>query len=148
MSLTRFDRYSSVMSKVGGLGSSRFLLGIVVVVIGLGFSPISRALLNSVNGSFSPTSYSSLALKDPTDATISIVAGKSLPVLLTNRTGHSETYHWSATQDGSLISLGEQALDNGRSTTILVPSRGATSGTLRVTLTGTNIFLTVPILKS
>jgi hypothetical protein len=137
-----------VMSNVGGLRTSRLLLYLVVLVFVFGFSPISRALLHSVDGSFSPTAYSSLALENPNDATVSIVAGKPLAVRLTNRTGHSETYHWSATESGSLISLGEETLDSGHSTTILVPSRGATSGTLRVALTGTNVFLTVPILKS
>jgi hypothetical protein len=136
------------MSKTGGPGSSRLLLCLVVAVFVFGFSPISRELLRSVDGSFTPTAYSSLALKDPSDATVSIVAGKPLAVRLTNRTGHIETYHWSATEDGSLISLGEETLDSGHSTTILVPSSGATSGTLRVTLTGTNVFLTVPVLKS
>ena len=67
---------------------------------------------------------------------------------LTNRTGHAKTYHWIATQKGALISLGVQTLDNGRSTTIFVPSRGAVTGKLQIALTGTGIFVTAPILKS
>jgi hypothetical protein len=101
-----------------------------------------------VNGSFAPTPYSSLALGSPSDGSSGVVAGEPVIVKLTNRTGHAKTYHWSATQKGALISLGEETLGNGRTTTILIPSRGAVTGVLRIGITGTNIFITVPILKS
>ena len=136
------------MPRIDGRGSSRLLLSIGIVVLVFGFTPISRALLRSVDGSFAPSRYSSLALRTPSDAAVGILAGEPVEVQLTNHTGDVKTYHWSATQNGALISLGEETVDNGRATTILVPSRGAGTGRLRIALTGTNIFLTVPILKS
>jgi len=136
------------MPRIVGPGSSRLLIALVVAVLLFGFTPVSRALLRSVNGSFAPSRYSSLALRNPPDAVAGIFAGQPVLVQLTNRTGHSRTYHWSATQHGALISLGVETLGEGRATTISVPSRGAVSGRLRISLSGTNIFVTVPILKS
>jgi hypothetical protein len=121
-------------------------MGIVVLVFG--FTPISRALLRSVDGSFAPSRYNSLALRTPSDAAVGFLAGEPVAVRLTNHTGHIKTYHWSATQGGALISLGEETLDNGRATTILVPTRGAVTGRLRIALSGTSVFVTVPILKA
>jgi hypothetical protein len=120
---------------------------LVVVVLLFAFTPISRALLRSVHGSFSPSRYSSLALKVPSAVSVGVRAGTVIPVIITNHTGRAETYHWRATQLGSLISLGEETVSNGGSSTIVVPSRGAVPGTLRISLTGTAIFLTVPTLK-
>lgn len=121
---------------------------LLVVVLLFAFVPISRVLLRSVNGSFAPTPYSSLALGNSSDAAVGFRAGEPVPVKLTNRTGHTEAYHWRATQNGALISLGEDTLENGRSSIILVPSRGALTGTLQIALAGTNVFVTVPIRKS
>jgi hypothetical protein len=135
------------MRRMVGPGSSRPLLVLLVVVILFGFTPISRVLLSSVDGSFTPTPYSSLALSSPSDAAVGIVTGQAVLVKLTNRTGHTEAYHWRATQDGALISLGEETLENGRTSTISVPSRDALTGKLQIALTGTNIFVTVPIRK-
>jgi len=136
------------MSRIVGLGSSRIIVPLVIVILVLAFTPISRVLLWTVNGSFAPTPYSSLALRFPSDGSSGVVKGKPVIVQLTNRTGHVKTYHWSATQKGALISLGEETLDNGRTTTIVIPSRGAVTGVLRIGITGTNIFITVPLLKS
>ena len=136
------------MPRIVGPGSSRLLLSLVVVILVFGFTPMSRVLLRSVHGSFAPSQYSSLALSTPSDAAVGFLAGGVVPVQLTNHTGHIKTYHWSATQNGTLISLGEETLENGRAITILVPSRGAVTSRLRIALTGTNIFITVPILKS
>lgn len=136
------------MSRIAGPGSGRILLPLVIVILVLAFTPISRVLLWTVNGSFAPSPYSSLALGSPSVGSTGVVTGKPVRVQLTNRTGHAMTYHWSATQKGALISLGEETLNNGRTTTILVPSRGAITGVLRIGITGTNIFVSVPILKS
>jgi hypothetical protein len=136
------------MSRIAGPGSSRILLPLVIVVLVLAFTPISRVLLWTVDGSFAPSPYSSLALSSPSDGSSGVVTGERVSVQLTNRTGHAKTYHWSATQKGALISLGEETLGNGRTTRILVPSRGAVTGVLRIGITGTNIFISVPILKS
>ncbi len=136
------------MRRMVGPGSKRPLLVLLVIVLLFAFTPTSRVLLRSVNGSFSPTPYSSLALGTPSDAAVGFLTGEPVPVKLTNRTGHIEAYHWRATQDGALISLGEDTVGNGRASTILVPSRGALTGKLQIALTGTNIFVTVPIRKS
>ncbi len=125
--------------------SSRPLLALLIVILLFGFTPISRVLLRSVDGSFAPNPYSSLALGTPSRAAVGFLAGEPVPVQLTNRTGHTQTYHWSATQNGALISLGEDTLDSGRASTVFVPSRGAVAGKLRIALTGTDIFVTVPI---
>jgi hypothetical protein len=136
------------MPRIDGRGTRRLLLALLVLVILFAFTPISRALLGSVNGSFAQTSYSALALKTPSDSAAGVRTGKRVAILLTNHTGHSTTYHWSATQNGALISLGETTLRNGKTTTIHVPSRGADRGTLQIALTGTNVYITVPIRKS
>jgi hypothetical protein len=123
-------------------------LTLIVLVLVFGFSPISRLLLSTVSGSFSPTPYTSLALKASSHATRGIVAGQPVPVRLVDRTGRPKTYHWSATQNGRLVSLGDEALDSGQAVTILIPTRGATKGALRISLAGTQVFVTVPILRS
>jgi hypothetical protein len=120
----------------------------VVLVLIFGFSPISATLLRAVNGSFAPTRYSSLALRNPSIAAAGLLSGDRVRIILTNHTGHIETYHWSASQKGGLISLGEETLGSGQSTTISVPSRGAVTGKLQVALTGSNVFVTVPVVGS
>jgi hypothetical protein len=136
-----------MMRRIVGPGSSRPLLVLLVIVLLFAFTPISRVLLRAVNGSFAPTPYSSLALGAPSDAAVGFLSGERVPIKLTNRTGHTEAYHWRATQNGALISLGEDTLENGRASTIFVPSRGALTGKLQIALTGTNVFVTVPIRK-
>ena len=128
-----------------GNGARRLLLLLVVLVLVFGFTPISHGLLRFVHGSFAPSPYSSLALKTPSNVAVGIPAGELVPVQLANHTGHIKTYHWSATERGALISLGEATVDNGRAITIFVPSRGAVTGKLQIALTGTKIFVTVPI---
>jgi hypothetical protein len=122
------------------------LIAITILALLFAFTPISRALLRSVDGSFAPTPYSSLALITPSLAAVGIKAGKPIPVQLTNETGNTKTYHWSATQDGTLVSLGEKIVPGGQKSTILVPSQGAVAGTMRISLSGSAVFVTVPIL--
>lgn len=135
------------MPRIVGPGSRRYLPIIAVVVL-FAFTPISRALLAVVDGSFAPKPYSSLALKNPSDAVAPVPSGQRVRVVLTNHTGSTKSYSWSATQKGVFVSVGQKTLRNGQGTTIKVPTSGAASGSLRITLTGTNIFVTVPIQKS
>jgi len=102
-------------------------------------------MLRVVDGSFATAHYSSLALQDPADSAAGILTGQPVRVQLTNHTGRTKTYYWSATQRGNLISLGEETLGNGKTVTFSVPYRGAVTGTLSVALTGTTVFVTVPI---
>jgi hypothetical protein len=118
---------------------------VVAFILLFGFSPISRALLRSVDGSFSQVGYSSLALKSPLAFAAGAPAGDSIPVKLGNHTGRATTYHWNATQRGVLISAGVATLSNGQSATIPVPSRGAGVGPLQISLLGTRIFVTVSL---
>jgi hypothetical protein len=133
------------MQRIVGSGPSRIVLSVVVLVILFCFTPFSNALLRAVGGSFAPAHYSSLALEHPADAANGVLAGQPVRVQLTNHTGHTQTYHWSATQKGNLISLGEVTVSNGKNVTFAVPSRGAAAGTLSVALTGTTVFVTVPV---
>jgi hypothetical protein len=123
-------------------------LSLIALALLFGFTPISRQLLKDVNGSFSPSPFTSLSLVVSSDATSGIRAGALVPVKLTNHMGRTETYHWNATQKGLLISLGENTVDNNRAVTILVPSQGATAGKMSISLVGVNVFVTVPMLKS
>jgi hypothetical protein len=122
-------------------------LPLAVLVLVFAFTPISHVLLSSVHGSFAPSPYSSLALRTPSNASVGFLVGNPVDIELANHTGHNETYHWSATEGGALISLGEETVKNGRTTTISVPTRGAKSGTMRVALNGTDVFVTVPLQK-
>jgi hypothetical protein len=79
---------------------------------------------------------------------VGVLSLEPLQVILTNHTGRSKKYRWTAMQKGILISKGEKTLRDGQATTLSISLRGATSGSLRVAITGTNIFLTVPILSS
>jgi hypothetical protein len=136
------------MSRFVGPSSKKLLLLLVIVVLLFGFAPISRALLRSVDGSFSQKSYSSLALKLPSSVAAGLPVGKPVLVQLTNQTGQLETYHWNATENGALISLGEETVGNGRAATISIPSRGTVPGRMRIALTGSAVFLTVPLVKT
>ncbi len=102
-------------------------------------------MLRAVDGGFAPAHYSSLALEHPANAANGVLAGQPVHVQLTNDSGHTATYHWSATQKGNLISLGEVTVGNGDNVTFAVPTRGAAPGTLRVALTGTTDFVTLPV---
>lgn len=133
------------MPRIVGPSSSKPLAVIVVLALVFGFTPISRTLLRAVNGSFEPSRYTALALRNPSLATQGILAGVPISVQVTNHTGRIETYHWSAKQGRSLISLGVTTLDSGQATTISVPSRGAVTGTMRIALSGGNVFVTVPV---
>ena len=135
------------MPRIDGRGSGRLLMCLAVIVLVFAFTPISRVLLRSVNGSFAPTGYSSLSLKTPSDGAEGVLVGEAVRVKLTNDSGRVRKYHWSALQKGGVISLGEETLSNGRATTISVPTQGAVTGTLRIVLNGTSVFLTLPILK-
>lgn len=131
-----------------GRGRNWLPIVLVTAIVLFGFTPISRSLLGAVNGSFAPTSYTSLALSTPSNASTGIFAGELVRVRLTNHTGKSETYHWNASEKGALVSLGEETLSNDRSATLVVPSQGANSGVLRIGLVGTSVFVTVPVVKS
>jgi hypothetical protein len=136
------------MPRIVSLGRSKLRLCIVALVILFAFTPISRALLASVHGSFAPSPFSSLALRNPSDLGTGYQVGDLVPVRLTNQTGSTKTYHWSATEHGVVVSLGEETLLNGRGANIDVPTNYATSGILRIALNGTDVFLTVPLSKS
>jgi hypothetical protein len=128
------------------LGPKRLTLIALVVILALGFTPISHALLRSVNGSFAQAHYSSLSLSNPTDAT-GILAGEAVRIQLVNHSGRTKTYHWGASEKGSLLSLGAETVDNGQALTFSVPSGSAVTGTLKIALTGTDVYVTVPVLK-
>jgi hypothetical protein len=134
------------MPRIIALGLKRLSLIALVVTLALGFTPISHALLRSVHGSFAPAHYSSLALSNPSDAT-GILAGEAVRIQLVNHSGHTESYHWGATEKGSLLSLGAETVDNGQALTFSVPSRGAVTGTLKIALTGTDVYVTLPVVK-
>ncbi len=120
----------------------------IFVILLLGFTPISHFLLRQVDGSFSPSSYSSLSLAVPSQGELGVVAGKSVAVILANHTGQIRTYQWAATQDGVLIHRGVQTVRDGQAEQIAIPTRGARVGRLQISLSGTGVYVTVNILKS
>lgn len=136
------------MPRIDGKAARTLLLLLAGAVVLFGFTPISDALLGLVNGSFAPTPFTSLALQNPSTATIGVKPGVTLPVELTNRTGKARSYEWQAVQGDSVVSHGRTTLANGRTTTIFVSTSHAMLGKLRVSVLGTAIFVTVPILKS
>jgi hypothetical protein len=135
------------MPRIVGLGSRTLRLSILVVVVLLAFTPISRALLAASDGSFSPSPYSSLAVRTSTNVPAGYQVGDLVPVRITNRTGSTKTYHWNASQHGVVVSLGETTLVNGQWANINVPTAFAAAGRLRIAISGTGIFVTVPMVK-
>jgi|SRR5665213_730983 len=125
-----------------------FVLTLVVVLLLVGFTPISKRLLRHVDGSFAPTSYSSLALSSPSGVALGIAVGSTIPLTLANHSGRTTGYLWTATQNDVLISSGYQILTNGTSTMLFVTTQGANAGKLKIALENTKIFLTVPIFGS
>jgi hypothetical protein len=123
------------------------LVILLVVALMAGFSPIAGRLLRLVNGSFRPTHYSALALSRPSGIESEVV-DSAVQVRLTNHTGITTDYHWTATQNGTLISQGSQNLANGSSRTISVSTAGATVGALKISLVHTRIFLTLPLVPA
>lgn len=128
------------MPRIVGRGSSRLRLAIIGLIVLFAFTPISRALLDAADGSFSPTPFTSLALRSSTSA---VQVGDLVPVLLTNHTGMSRSYHWSATQQGVAISIGNVTLANGHGANINVPTNFGRAGKLRIGINGTQVFVTV-----
>jgi hypothetical protein len=131
------------MPRIVGPGSRNLRLAIIAVVILFAFSPISRALLASADGSFAPTPFSSLSLRSPSDPNAGFEVGDLVPIRLTNRTGTTKTYHWSATQHGVVISLGEKTIPNGSGANVDVPTSFGKPGLLRISVSGSDIFVTV-----
>jgi hypothetical protein len=137
------------MPRIVGPGSSKLRLSIVAAVIILfAFVPLSHAFLSSVDGSFAPSPYSSLTLSNSAHPAVGFEVGDLVPVLLTNHTGSTKTYHWNASQRGVVVSLGEITLRNASGVNIDVPTHLARSGRLRIGLTGTDVFVTVPLQPS
>jgi hypothetical protein len=121
------------------------LLAAIVVALVIAFSPISKRLLHLVDGSFAPTSYSSLAFSNPSVVTTGVTVGSSIRVNLTNDTGHTMSYIWVATQKSRPVSTGSRRLSNGASTTLYVQTWRAKTGKLTIAIRNSNVFLTVPL---
>jgi hypothetical protein len=136
------------MPRIVGFGSRTRRLSILAVILLFAFTPISSALLASSDASFAPVPYTSLAVRTPAIVPQGFELGDLIPVRLTNQTGDKRTYHWSASERGVVVSLGEITLDNGRAADINVPTNFASAGRLRISITGTDVFLTVPIVKT
>ncbi len=136
------------MPRILGSGSRKFRWSIVALLIGLfAFTPISKALLNAANGSFSPAPFTSLALLSPSNPA-GYEVGDLIPVRLTNHTGRTTTYHWNATQKGVVVSLGEETLLDGHGATIDVSTNFGSAGTLRIAVANTDVYLTVHLASS
>jgi hypothetical protein len=126
----------------------RLLLTVVIVILLIGFTPISTRLLHYVDGSFAPSPYSSLAFSTPNVEATGIASGSAILIKLANHTGRATIYHWTATQGEVVISRGGQTLANDTSTLFYVTTPGAVAGRLRIALDNTKIFITVPIFTS
>jgi hypothetical protein len=136
------------MPRIVGPGSGKLRLSIIAVVVLFAFTPISKALLSAVDGSFAPSPYSSLSLRNPSDPATGYKVGDLVPVRVTNHTGSTKTYHWSATESGVVISTGERTLRNGTGATINVPTNFGKRGDLRIALAGTDIYVTLPLKRA
>jgi hypothetical protein len=136
------------MPRIVGPGSRTIRLSIIAVVVLFAFTPISRALLASADGSFAPTPYSSLALRTTAGRQQGFPVGDLVPVRLTNRTGSTRTYHWEAVQRGVVVSLGELTVRNGGEANINVSTTYASIGKLTIAIAGSDVFVTASIVKS
>jgi hypothetical protein len=136
------------MPRVAKPPAKRLIAVIVVTALLFGFSPISRMLLRLVDGSFAPSPYTSLALRNPSLAVTGVKRGTAILVVLSNHTGRTVTYHWRATQADTLIRSGKRTVLNNRVSTLRVSTKLATPGRLRVSLRGTTVYVEVPISRS
>ena len=127
---------------------AKYLLAASLVILLFEFSPISNFLLRSVDGSFSPSPYSSLSLANQVEMDLGVRVGKPIALRLTNHTLRSRTYIWTSSQDGKLISQGTKKLGDGQEALFSVSSKGSRAGRLRISLMHTNIFVTVVLRKS
>jgi hypothetical protein len=130
-----------------GWGPSKYSLLVIVAVLVFGFSPISRALLRVAHGSFAPAPYTSLSLANTAEIESGVAQGQPVEVTLMNHTGYTTSYQWTATQNHTVLSRGDTVLRNGQVTQLVISSTEATVGRLRIGLVGTDIFVTVSILK-
>jgi hypothetical protein len=122
--------------------------GLIVLVLLGCFTPISRFLLREVHGSFDATPFTSLALVKPEAVSNGVVAGRPVEVRLSNRTGVAKIYSWSAVERNVVISRGRMYVEVGHSATVMIPTRHARAGKLRIGIDHTNIFVTVLILAA
>ena len=122
------------MPRITGAGSKRLRVTVLVVILALAvaFTPVSRALLSAIDGSFAPIHYTSLAFVHPARVTRGVTAGTPVRMELANHLGHRETYQLHVTQSGSLISLGTETLGSGQAEVVSIPTLGARRGTLEV----------------
>lgn len=121
------------------------LLSLIAIGLVAGFTPISKGLLHEVNGSFAPTSYSSLSLAHSSEVAKGLLVGDTIEAVLSNHTGRTTTYSWTATEGHRLVSSGNRTLQNGQTITFGIGTRGSKSGEMRVALTHTKIFVTIPL---
>lgn len=135
------------MPRIIGAGSKRLRATVLVVILALAFTPLSRVLLRAVDGSFAPVHYTSLALIHPALVTGGIASGTPIRLELVNHSGRRQTYHLRATQGGSLLSLGTETVQSGQKMELSIPTLGARSGHLEIRIAGTHVFVTVPIEK-
>ena len=136
------------MGRKTGRGNFRsaYVACLIVIVLLFGFSSISRVLLRAVHGSFAPTPYTSLSLVDQEAVSNGVRAGRPVAVRLLNRTGVTRIYSWRAVEKKAVISHGKKLVKVGQSATLLIPTRGASAGKLRISLDRTDIFVTVSIM--
>jgi hypothetical protein len=131
--------------------SKNWVLGVLLslIVIGLvaGFTPISKRLLKEVNGSLAPTRYSSLALAHSSEVRKGLPVGNTIEAVLSNHTGRTTTYSWTATEERRLVGSGNQTLRNGQTITFGIGTRGLTNGEVRIALKHTKIFVTIPLTR-
>jgi hypothetical protein len=123
------------------------LLSLIVIGLAAGFTPISNRLLHEVNGSFAPTPYSSLALAHSSEVAKGLLAGDTIEAVLSNHTGRTTKYSWTATEDHRLVSKGNRTLRNGETIAFGIGTKGSTGGEMRIALRHSTIFVTIPLTR-
>lgn|GEM_PF-573871 len=102
-------------------------------------------LLRLSHGTFGQSPYSSLAFANPKIVQSPQPVGADIGVIADNQSGRNKKYVWAAKESGVMVSQGTLEIASGHHTQFRVPTASADTGILRISLMGSNIYLTVPM---
>jgi len=126
-------------------GLSWVAVCVTLITLVLFFNPLATWLTKVTSASFAPTPYSSLSLSNTKLAHTGVHTGSTFSLDVENHTSSDQTYQWRADQFNVVIESGSVTVGPGQTSSFSVDATGALPGSLRVSLAGTSIYVTVPV---